>query len=82
MRASSETYQRDKGMDRVVLSHDGYNAYYLIIDACSRHVWYFLTTSKDPPVTILDMFLTRHGIQDTDTPRSIRVDQGGEFARF
>jgi hypothetical protein len=25
--------------------------------------------------------LTRHGIQDKDTPRSIRVDQGGEFAR-
>jgi hypothetical protein len=30
---------------------------------------------------ILDMFLTRHGIQDKTTPRSIRVDQGGELAR-
>jgi hypothetical protein len=27
------------------------------------------------------MFLTLHGIQDKTTPRSIRVDQGGEFAR-
>lgn len=81
MRASSETYQREKGKDRVVLSHDGYNAYCLITDAFSRHTWCFPTTSKEPPISILDMFLTRHGLHDTDTPRSIRVDQGGEFAR-
>jgi hypothetical protein len=70
MRASS--YQREKGKDRVVLSHDGYNAYCLITDACSRYTWCFLTTSKEPPVNILDMFLTRHGLQDKNTPRSIR----------
>ena len=81
MRASSETYQRAKGKDRVVLSHDGYNAYCLITDACSRYTWCFNTTSKEPPVNILDMFLTRHGLQDKNTPRSIRVYQGGEFAR-
>jgi hypothetical protein len=62
MRASSETYQREKGKDLVVLSHDGYNAYCLITDACSRYAWCFLTTSKEPPVNILDVFLTRHGL--------------------
>jgi hypothetical protein len=81
MRASSETYQRAKGKDRVVLSHDGYNAYCLITDACSRYTWCFNTTSKEPPVNILNMFLTRHGLQDKNMPRSIRVDQGGEYAR-
>jgi hypothetical protein len=41
----------------------------------------FLTTSKEPPVSILDLFLTRHGLQDKTTPRFIRVDQGDDFAR-
>jgi hypothetical protein len=68
-----ETCQREKGKDRVVLSHDGHNAYCLISDTCSRHTWVFLTTSKETPVNILDLFLTRHGLQGKITPRSSRA---------
>jgi hypothetical protein len=39
-----------------------------------------MSTSKEPPINILDMFLTRHGLQDKTTPCSVCVDQGGEFA--
>jgi transposase InsO family protein len=43
------------------LSHDGYNAYLLIIDAASRYIFCFLLKSKSPPVQIIDQFLAKHG---------------------
>jgi hypothetical protein len=50
-----------------------------ITDACSRQTWCSLTNPKEPPVNILDMFLTLHGAQEKTTLRSIRIAQGGEF---
>ena len=43
--------------DRVVTSFDGYEAYLLIVDEATRHVWVFLTKSKDPSVDIAADFL-------------------------
>ena len=64
--------------DRVVTSFDGYEAYLLIVDEATRHVWVFLTKSKDPPVDIAADFLKRFGLADGGM---IRCDQGGELAR-
>jgi hypothetical protein len=43
------------------LSHDGYSAYLLIIDAASRYVFCFPLKSRSPPITLIDRFLNQHG---------------------
>lgn len=79
MRASSSNFSRpDKHTDRVVMSYDRFSAYLLVVDEASRYVWVFLTTSKMPPVDIIDAFLSRFGHAHGG---SIRTDQGGELAR-
>jgi len=64
--------------DRIVLSFDGYNCFALIIDECSRRSWVFPRKSKEPPVSLLGLFLQKYG---SKTGGSIRCDQGGELAR-
>jgi hypothetical protein len=79
MHASTSTYGRpNKADDRIVLSHDSFSAYLLVIDEASRYAWVFLTDGKDPPNTIIHEFLTRFGHADGG---SIRTDQGGELTR-
>jgi hypothetical protein len=78
MRASTSNYsQPSTKHDRVVLSYDGFSSYLLIIDKASRHAWIFLTTSKEPPLNIVDAFLERFG---HDRGGSIHTDQGGKQA--
>jgi hypothetical protein len=80
MRTSTSTFsQPAKKNDRVVLSNDGFLLYLLIIDEASRYAWVFLTNTKEPPINIIDVFLTRFGHEHRG---SIRTDQGGELARF
>jgi len=79
MRASSSDYSKpDKSIDRVVDSWDGYSSYLLIVDEASRYIWVLLTKSKEPPMDIIDTFLTRFGHRNGG---SVRSDQGGELAR-
>jgi hypothetical protein len=79
MRASTSNFsQPNKKNDRVVQSYDGFSAYLLVVDEASRYVWVFLTTSKTPPIDIIDTFLSRFG---HESGGSIRTDQGGELAR-
>ena len=79
LRASTDDYSRpDKEKDRVVLSYDGFNSYLLAVDEISKYVWVFLTKSKEPPIDIIKLFLTKHGHKDGGL---IRTDQGGELAR-
>jgi hypothetical protein len=47
--------------ETVLKSHDGFSSYLLIIDAATRYIWVFLLKSKDPPIAIIDQFLTKHG---------------------
>jgi hypothetical protein len=78
MRASTTDYsRRDKSKDRVVLSYDGFSAYFLIVDEASRYVWIFLTNSKSPPLDIIEEFLTLHGHAEGGC---IRTNQGGKLA--
>jgi hypothetical protein len=79
MRASTSQYVRpNKKDDRVVLSYDGFSSYLLVVDEASRYIWVFLTNTNEPPLDLIDTFLTRyrhaHG-------GPIRTDQGGELAR-
>ncbi len=79
MCVSSQDYDgtRHSG-PRVVTSWDGFSSYLLIVDEASQYIWVFLTTSKEPPVDIINMFLTRFGHKDGG---SVQTDQGGELAR-
>ncbi len=79
MRASTSNYsQPSKQHDKVVLSYDGYLSHLLIIHEASRYIWVFLTTSKEPPLNIIDAFLSRFGHKHGE---SICTDQGGKLAR-
>ncbi len=80
MHASTSNFsQPSKQHDRVVLLYDGYSSYLLIIDKASRYIWVFLTNSKEPPLDIIDAFLSRFGHKHGG---SFRIDQGGELARL
>ncbi len=62
----------------MVLSYDGFSSYLLIVDEASRFVWVCLTSTKEPPLDIVDAFLSQFGHAHGG---SIRTDQGGELAR-
>jgi hypothetical protein len=47
--------------DTVLKSQDGFSSYLLIIDAATPYIWIFLLKSKDPPIAIIDQFLTKQG---------------------
>ncbi len=79
MHASTSNFnQPNKAQDRVVHTYNGYSSYLLIVDKASRHVWAFLTKSKEPPLDIVEAFLERHGHSNG---RCLCTDQGGELAR-
>ena len=53
--------------------------YLLIVDEASRFAWVYMTSTKEPPLEIVDAFLSRFG---HDLGGSIHMDQGGELARL
>ncbi len=78
MRSSWSDYTHpNKRSNRVIQLWDGYSSYLLIVDKASRYIWVFLTSAKDPPVDIIDHFLTKLGHADDG---SIWTDQGGKLA--
>jgi hypothetical protein len=78
LRASTDDYTRpNKDTDQIVFSYDGHCAYLLIEDSASRRVWAFLTKSKEPPITILNAFMSKFGTGSG----IIRTDQGGKLAQ-
>ena len=78
VRGSSYKTTDQKG--KIITSRDGYNSYLIIVDAFTRYTWIFLSSSKQPPLTIVKQFLQRFGLKE-GTRRQIRCDQGGELAR-
>ena len=64
--------------DTLITSIDGNNAYLLITDGFTRHMWIFTTRWKDPPITIVDNFLDKYGLKEGN--RYIRTYRGGELA--
>ena len=59
LRSSSSDFRRPStNTDSVVTLFDRFESYLLIVDEHTRHVWVFLTRSKDPPVKTAGAFLT------------------------
>ncbi len=58
---------------------EGYLAYLIIVDKCSRYVWVFLRKLKEPPVNLIKAFLAIH--RSHQVGGAIRTDQVGELAR-
>ncbi len=55
---------------------DWFITYLLIVDESSCHMWVFLTSTKGPPLDLIDKFLTRFGHPDGGL---IKTDQGREL---
>ncbi len=70
--------QPSKTTDCDVQSYNGYSSYLIIVDAATRFIWVFLTTSKEPPLDIVNAFMLRFALQDGGF---VRTDQGGKLAR-
>jgi hypothetical protein len=47
--------------ETIIKSHDGFSSYLLVIAAATQYIWTFLLNGKDPPSTIIDQFLNKHG---------------------
>jgi dUTP pyrophosphatase len=58
-------------------SIDRKNSYLSIIDKATRFMWVFLTSSKTPPIKIIQTVLNK--FKSTNPHRTVRVDQGGEL---
>jgi hypothetical protein len=78
MRASANNYtQPSKTTDRIIQSYDGYSSYLLIVNAVTRFRWVFLTTSKEPPLDIVNAFMQRFALWDGGF---VHTDHGDELA--
>ena len=59
MRASTSNFLKpNKKDDIVVLSYNGFSLYLFFVDEASHFVWVFLTSTKEPPLDIVDTFLS------------------------
>ena len=45
-------YSMKKESGPTITRIDGFNSYLVIVDQVTRYLWIFLTTSKNPPITI------------------------------
>ena len=43
--------------NKTVTSIDGYNSYLIIVDRVTRYMWTFLTSSKSPPINLVQRVL-------------------------
>ena len=69
---------QNNGTGQVIALQDGYTANLIIKDEYSELIQTFPTKSKEPPINIVDHFLTLHGLKEGPY-QAIRVDQGGEL---
>jgi hypothetical protein len=58
----------------IVKSHDGYEAYLLIIHAATQYIWIFLLKGKHLPIATIAQFLQKHGTAQTG---SVTTTRGG-----
>ena len=54
------------------------NCYPLMTDACTRYSWFFSFADKKPPVSVVNVFLKKHG----KPQGTVRTEKGGEIANF
>ena len=69
-----------KGKGPTITSIDGKNSYCLVFDRATRHIWVYLSNSKEPPVEPIRMILQKFGSCST-THRTVRTDQDKGLGR-
>ena len=62
---------------KTITSIDGYNSYLIVIDRATRYTWIFLQSSKQPPLTVIKLLLSK--FKSPNPHRTVRTDQGGEL---
>ena len=65
---------------QTITSIDGFNSYLLIIDRATRYTWIFLQSTKEPPLTIIKLMLTK--FKASNPHRTVRTDQGDELGGY
>src|SRR5688500_3480666 len=75
-RASSLDYSMTPGDTQVVTLFDSFNSYLLLVDATNCYIWVFPTASKEPPASIVENFLSKHGRNQES--HFVQINQGGE----
>ena len=73
VRGSSFKLPTANGEGPTITSVDGKNSYCLIVDRATRHIWVFLSNSKEPPIEPVRMVLRKFGANITH--RTARTDQ-------
>ena len=73
VRGSSFKLPTANGEGPTITSVDGKNSYCIIVDRATRHIWVFLSNSKEPPIEPVRMVLRKFGANITH--RTVRTDQ-------
>ena len=73
VRGTSFKLKTANGDGPTITSVDGKNSYCLIVDRATRHIWVFLSNTKEPPVEPVRMVLRKFGANITH--RTVRTDQ-------
>ena len=64
-------HQNAKATTNLKKSRNGHIGFLTIIDAATRYLWTIPLKSKEPPIKIIDRFLTKHGIRNSDPAKAI-----------
>ena len=64
----------------IVKSIEGNTTYLSIVDAATRYLWVFPLKSKQPPIELVDKFLSRYGSKH-HSQRTISTDPAGQLAQ-
>ena len=68
--------QSAKGEGPTITSVDGKNFYCLIVDRAIRHIWVFLSNTKEPPIEPVCMVLRKFGANITHSTVQTDQDKG------
>ena len=77
VRGSQSSHKDKKG--HKITSKDGYNSYFIIINRRSIYVWILLTSSKHPPIYVVQRVLQK--FKSKIPHRIFQTDQGGELSK-
>ena len=69
-----------KQKDTIIVSREGYIGFLTIIDVATRYLWVFPIKNKDPPIKLLNTFLTKRGIKKIKD-KTITTSKNGYLAK-
>ena len=69
-----------KQKDTITVSREGYIVFLTIIDVATRYLWVFPIKNKDPPIKLVNTFLTKRGIKKIKD-KMITTSRNGYLAK-